>query len=198
MRVTIAYDEEEDVDAFYERLSRQIEREDQLVNIRLGWMLATQGLLFTAFALVVGKDIAPETYKLMKRLMPLMGAAIALFTLFGVLGAYMALDELKKKWPDENKHKKFSSGVDDIYKSKLSKRKYIRPFGAEAASTFGALPGVSLPLVFLFVWTYLFFELPKPIIEPKKKANSDSTFNVTGLDSTLIRNNHDTTKHTPR
>jgi hypothetical protein len=150
----IIIDHNDNDDKLYERLAHQIEREDGLVNIRLGWMLATQGLLFTAFALVVGKDIALETYKLMKWLMPLMGAGIALFTLFGVLGAHWALWHLKEKWHD-NKGITFNPD------------KHIRPFGDMVASSLGFIPSLSLPLVFIIAWSIINTRLPQQNTMPE-------------------------------
>lgn len=49
---------------YYEDLSKQIEREDGLVNTRMTWMITLQGFLFAALALIGNKtEIRDEIYK---------------------------------------------------------------------------------------------------------------------------------------
>ena len=50
----------DDIVKSYEYMSKQIEREDGLINTRITWMLTFEGFLFAALAIVAGKDDDPN------------------------------------------------------------------------------------------------------------------------------------------
>ena len=118
-------------------LSHQIEREDGLVNNRLTWILTTQGLLFTAFALTASEGIDPNIKDILLKALPWIGLLVGLVGCLGILAANLAIQGLKKQW-------------------RVLNYNYVpRPFGGDIISIFGLIPCLSLPIIFIAAWIYI-------------------------------------------
>ena len=82
----------------YDRYCHQIDKEDDLIDQRLNWMLASQSLLFGALGLS-GRHIAG----LMSFIIPLVGLGISVLVGASVQGAVLSLtqyrDNLQKACP---------------------------------------------------------------------------------------------------
>jgi len=122
----------------YEYISKQIEREDGLINYRLVWTLQLNGFLFAALALV-RSDADVLVKKALLNALPIAGFLIALVGLFGIIGAIAALYGLKKQWDNQ------------------PDMRWSRPCGDSVPFAMGALPSVFAPLVLMGIWFYLFF-----------------------------------------
>ena len=129
---------------YYEFLSHQIEREDGLVNNRLTWMVATQGLLFTAIALVARSNTTiPNLIETLTKWLPVTGMFLSFACFLGVLGATIAIYDLKKEW----KLLSYDGGP--------------RPFGGTIAALLGLVLRFSLPILFFTAWHIIYLELNK-------------------------------------
>jgi len=125
---------------YYEDLARQIEREDNLINTRMTWLLTLQGFLFTALALIMKVDDG-GLYFLLMVLLPLTGVILSVFGFYGVWGANIALKELKEIW-----YERYEKNGNP------EKEKFIRPFGNNVASKKGGVPSFYLPIILAVVW----------------------------------------------
>ena len=87
---------------YYKLFREQIVHEDNLINNRTNWLLAAQGLLFAAFGVLVntseGCSPVPFKLKLLMNVIPAVGIFVTIFTLLSVLGAVIAMDDIKKDW----------------------------------------------------------------------------------------------------
>ena len=129
---------------YYEFLSHQIEREDGLVNNRLTWMVATQGLLFTAIALVARSNTTiPNLIETLTKWLPVTGMFLSFACFLGVLGATIAINDLMKEW--DLLSKTYKGGP--------------RPFGGTIAASLGLVLRFSLPILLFAVWYKIYFEL---------------------------------------
>ena len=79
----------------YERYCREIDKEDNLIDQRLNWMLASQTLLFGAFG-VSGKQIAG----LMYWIIPIVGIGISILVRRSVQGAIDSLNQYRENGSD--------------------------------------------------------------------------------------------------
>lgn len=121
---------------YYEYLSKQIEREDGLVNTRMTWLLTSQGFLFAALALIAKKgDVREDLYSFLTIIFPVTGIVLSIVAFLGVHAANLALRDLKKHW---NNFKD-----DEIF---------VRPFGNQTMKTFGDFPSTLLPILLFLIW----------------------------------------------
>jgi hypothetical protein len=105
---------------WYEQLSSQIAREDELVNQRLLWMMQCEGFLFTAFGITLGAHVEPTPHLLkiaMLLLIPIVGFSGAFAVQRGVASAHRVLDSLKRAY------------LASLQRYKTS---HVRPFGRYA------------------------------------------------------------------
>ena len=91
----------DDIVKSYEYMSKQIEREDGLINTRITWMLTFEGFLFAARAIVAGKDDDPNIQFVLKYALPIVGSIIAFLAFLAIQAALTALKELKDRWDPE-------------------------------------------------------------------------------------------------
>ncbi|MDN3689046.1 hypothetical protein [Cyclobacterium jeungdonense] len=122
--------------AFYEYTTDQIDRENKLINFRLTWMLAIQGFLFTALFL----KTETENYVNDQRLtiiIPAIGIFISIIGFLGVLGAFQAINDLKKMY--EN----------------FGFKGYPSPYGKKISVQLGRLPCYGYPIILLIVWLFI-------------------------------------------
>jgi hypothetical protein len=130
----------------YEAVVRQIEREEGLIHNRLSWMLAFQGFLFAARALVAsgsaGTSAAAKsaaTRDTFEVVLACLGIAIAALGLLGAIGAYWAM-----------------RNTCDFYWDRLSRgRSFMRPFGGRGAARLGKMPALGIPVATIGAWAWL-------------------------------------------
>lgn len=120
----------------YDAISQQINREDDLVNKRLTWTLTFSGLLFAALGFLAGTNKPDQAVlDVFKIALPLMGIAISLAGLFGVLAAYIQLYYLTGEWES------------------LNDSRWVRPFGSKRHSfVLGTAPCFVPPIALTVVW----------------------------------------------
>jgi hypothetical protein len=112
----------------YDEIIRSmIQFENQLINNRMNWMAAFQGLLFASLGFAWGKN---DTKSLIT-IFCILGIAIALTSLAGLIGATTAMDQLRELWL-ENKPADYQGpdvmGLPPIVKSKILH--YLTPWNA--------------------------------------------------------------------
>lgn len=111
--------------------------EDQLINHRLGWLLVSQTILFAGYGFVLQNSdssldkAAAQSVASLKELLPWLGMITSLLVLVGVMGALLAMHQLKKQYPDET--------VDVTWWTTLM----------------GWLCGAGLPMTFVIAWAFL-------------------------------------------
>jgi hypothetical protein len=93
----------DEVGKMYDRLRQKIQHEDTLLGQRLSWLLTSQGFFFVAFGLVTN---APHTtYKTaVISTISLLGIAISLLTLQGIINASVAIGEAFNWWITATAH----------------------------------------------------------------------------------------------
>ncbi len=138
------------------------EHEDNLVNWRLSWNLAAQGLLFTAFGLTAQKlsdaceNTSPGDLKLcflriLILAVPAVGFLISTSSALGVRAANLALDELQRKWQEDIGPK---SRADDP--EAWNQLPGLTGGGSPKAHKLGMFPAFTLPWIFSLAWLLLF------------------------------------------
>ncbi|MBE9005078.1 hypothetical protein IQ259_08505 [Fortiea sp. LEGE XX443] len=127
---------------FYEYTVRQIEREQNLVNNRLSWMLTFQGFLFASIALVANKDTEPSIRLVFRNVIPAIGIAVALLAFIGIHAAALSSNEIKAKW-------KQRAGFQD----------YPPTFGTSKISLLGRITSYGIPTSVVLAWLLLLFGL---------------------------------------
>jgi hypothetical protein len=126
-----------------EALRRRIEHEDNLINQRLSWLVASQAFLLTAFAISLNAAPAPRSpeYAVANRrlveLLPFAGVACILVLGLTVAGAIWSMAELRALAGR-------IGGPDDL---PIHSRAPIRRLGLAAP--------VAIPGVFLALWLCL-------------------------------------------
>src|ERR1700683_324232 len=138
-------------------------REDNLVNWRLSWNLAAQGLLLAAFGLTIQKlfdaceSNSPVGFKLglLKILvlaLPVVGFLISTSSALGVLAASLALKELQRKWREDigAQFRAADAGA-------WGQLPGLTGGGSPSAHALGMIPAFTLPWIFSLVWFFLFF-----------------------------------------
>ena len=126
-----------------EALRRQIEHEDDLINQRLSWLVASQAFLLTAFAISLNAPQIPRSAgyaassQMLVRLLPVAGIACILILGLTVCGAIWSMAELRELAGRK-------AGPDDL---PIHSRPAIRRLGLAAP--------VAIPCVFLILWISL-------------------------------------------
>jgi hypothetical protein len=134
----------------YERLRRQIEHEDNLVNHRLTWFLTLQGLLFIAYATLAPEDTQKFLYwkRVVLLLFSVVGYLTAVFTSFSIEAAHLSLNGLQRMWEDPpgawDKAAEEKQRNEEWYpKIKWQEEKRRRMVGIVT----------NMPIIFMFAWT---------------------------------------------
>ncbi|MHC4396736.1 MAG: RipA family octameric membrane protein [Planctomycetota bacterium] len=100
---------------YYKLARKQIVHEDNLINNRTNWLLATQGLLFAAFGVVVDNvETVPAEGKLLMYVFPLVGIFLTVITFLSVLGAALAMKNIKADWEEQLKQMSVSEFKIDL------------------------------------------------------------------------------------
>lgn len=123
----------------YARVVSRVDREDTLIERRLGWMLTTQGLLFAALALLNPTEAHPILAQWLAVAVPLIGLLMALSTGFTIRLAHDELERLQSEWDS------------DVEGGAI---KYPDPVGKKGKATFLG-PSLGLPLLFSLAWISL-------------------------------------------
>lgn len=132
------------VKEFYDYAVRQLERELNLINNRLSWMLTFQGLLFAAIALVAHKDTEQATRVVFRNVIPTIGIVVAFLALAGVHAAHLSIKDIKTKWKQKLGHWEFSPA-----------------FGTSTSSILGRVPSYGIPISIAIAWFLFLIKLPK-------------------------------------
>ena len=82
---------------FYEACQNFVIHQNTLVNERLTWLLVAQGLLFTAFGIVIDKDGDYMIHRL-RRVLPIFGFLSSLLIGLGIAGALRAVTQANNVW----------------------------------------------------------------------------------------------------
>jgi hypothetical protein len=126
-----------------EALRRRLEHEDNLINQRLSWLVASQAFLLTAFAISLNAPSVPRvpsyasSNSILVDLLPAVGIACILVLGLTVAGAIWSMSELRVL------ARKISS-PDDL---PIHSRTPIRLLGLSAP--------VAIPCIFLILWLSL-------------------------------------------
>ncbi len=134
-------DEMEKKKIIYDALADQIKREDNLVNNRVSWFLASQGFLFAAAAVIIDSGLNPHQQIYAAQFIAAFGILLSISVLFGVRGAHVSLKELKKRWEE------IESDYDEFFPP---------PYGKDPAWTLGCIPRFSIPVFLIIAWTIIF------------------------------------------
>jgi hypothetical protein len=125
---------------FYMHLRSRLEHEDNLVIYRILWLMGSQSLVFTAYAIVMNGPLSSRLHGLMLQLLPMMGIFSSALIFVGIIAAIRAMGWirglLRERIPDEAR-----LGLPPLH-----------PPGAVKA---GLAAPLLLPPVFILVWFYL-------------------------------------------
>ena len=123
----------------YEQLAHQIEREDGLINIRIGWMLTFEGFLFTALALAGNSTTCNAAFiNVLRYVFSSVGIFVGFLALLAVKAALSALEDLKKLW----ERGQYPDG-------------YPQPFGKNKSHSHGAFYSQGLPIMMIGTWIFV-------------------------------------------
>jgi hypothetical protein len=109
---------------------RLFHHEDDLINHRLTWLIGSESLLFTGYAVLVS-GVASGSVAQTVRWLPLLGIAVAGTIWVGILGAVAASLILKRRYGQH------TLGIHWL------------------TTAMGWAPGTLLPLIFMTTWTVL-------------------------------------------
>ncbi len=82
----------------YDRIRKQVEHEDSLVNQRLNWLLLSQGFLFVAFGSLLPNEKIFDNKTAILCYLGVFGYVLALFTFFSISAAFDSLGNLRFLW----------------------------------------------------------------------------------------------------
>jgi hypothetical protein len=123
---------------WYEQISKQIEREDGLINQRLTWMMQIQAFLFAGLAVLAkieGGNIALQTA--VGSAVLAIGLSSAVFGGRGVRAALASLESLRRRY---------------LEMPVAERRCLVRPFGARRVHQNKKDLALRLPAVLITVW----------------------------------------------
>jgi hypothetical protein len=128
----------QDEEKKYGYIATQLDREDQLINVRLTWILTSNGFLFAALAFVHGKektkgDDVPDTsaQKFFHRALPILGFVFSASGLIGVISSQLQERYLMHEW------------------TCLRDPVWPRPYGG---FPFGGYPALAVPVALTIMW----------------------------------------------
>ncbi len=123
-------------------IREMIQHENYLINVRMGWMIALQGLLFTALGLIAKAD-KPDIHNAIIQWIPIIGYFVALFTIWGISNALHAIRGLVAWWDG---HYLINYNDPDVIglRFKSKQHKFYQTF-----------LWLVIPFLFLIVWFFL-------------------------------------------
>ena len=116
-----------------EKYQHRLEFEHELINHRITWLLASQSLLFTAFALAPKQN---SSYNFL-RIIAIVGPVLAFFIAVTILASYLAKFNARKILTEKTRQSKVQVGV----------KTWITVMAGVAE--------LALPIVFIVAWTYI-------------------------------------------
>lgn len=126
---------------WYDHLTFQVTREDELVHQRLTWLMQFQGFLFTAFGFILAarSDFTPKPLLLvMLGMISSVGFAGAFAVQRGVHSAHVVLDSLKRAYLASYERFKIA---------------HVRPFGKH--SEHRQMVSAMLPWTMMIAWAFI-------------------------------------------
>ncbi len=121
-----------------EKYYRRLEFEHQLINNRITWLLTSQSLLFTAYALATKEEGKGDSFFL--KTMASVGPMIAFLVAITIIASYLAKYKARKTYQNE-------SG--DM----------LEPLGVRTwVTNLGLVGEISLPVVFIIAWATILFK----------------------------------------
>ena len=136
----------------YDALAHQIEREDNLVNNRINWFLASQGFLFAAVGVIISSELHVVTKVLSIAIIAALGISIGVIIKSGVKGADLAIEKLRKQW---NHTEVFFRGY------------FPPPFGMGRARDLGGVPRTWLPRIIIMFWFLILVAVLVGLLKPE-------------------------------
>lgn len=122
----------------HQMVTAQVEREQVLINNRISWMLTFEGFLFAGLALAGDSKSTPEFRRAIKETFPLVGATVAVLTVFGVLAATLAIVNAKTFW-----------------KNLVGTAGFPTPHGSLTASILGRATSFGVPIAVAVAWVVI-------------------------------------------
>jgi hypothetical protein len=166
-------DEIGDFEKVYKRYGAQLDKEDNLINNRVGWLLATQTILFAAVKFGDG-NAPPDVLHAIK----IVGFYSSIAILFSVFAACLSFVIYRRRL-----HKKYKVVRSSINKDSIKKIDYPqlgRNFGIICA---GHLASIALPVIFAAGWLLVKTPAEPPQKTPARQSPTDSAIPKAG-DST--------------
>jgi hypothetical protein len=130
--------EEPSLKEYYDYTSRQIQREEALINNRLSWMLTFEGFLFAGVALVANGNTDPTLRSNFRYTIPVLGSVVALLTTKGIHAAYLSINHIQSSW-----------------EARLQGGRFPPAYGNSKASFLGRLTGYGIPTAMTLAWITL-------------------------------------------
>jgi hypothetical protein len=116
----------------------QVEHEDQLMGIRVGWLIGSEAFLFAGYAKVLDTTQPTSTTHRLTEALPVLGIVIAALILVAVLAAARALKDLGADSPQS--------------------RWYPRVGATGRRHLLGLAPAVALPVAVIVAWLYVWHD----------------------------------------
>ncbi|MGO8950801.1 MAG: hypothetical protein ACLQUY_24740 [Ktedonobacterales bacterium] len=129
---------------FYGYTVRRMERVESLINRRIAWTLAFQGLLLVSVAILANTNPKSSIYAHLALVVPILGMMVGVLTFIGILGAYLCIFHLQDSWDDRSSNTG-AVGLRSSYPS----------FTTPLASLLDQWLGLGLPLLFVAAWLVL-------------------------------------------
>jgi hypothetical protein len=121
----------------YKAYRAQIEHEDQLMGIRIGWLIGSEAFLFAAYANVASAGGSWGTASRLLDILPKLGIAIAVLISFAIVAAIIAIQRLRRSCPP-----------DDV----LRALKLPPMISGKLTHRIGLIPACLLPIVLCLAW----------------------------------------------
>lgn len=129
--------ENSDSRELYKLYASRIDRQDNLINQRLGWMLTSQGFMFAAVGVMLNST--NQILQNLAKIVTYVGISVSIIGFMGAFGAWLAIHELIK-----------SETV------KKDMKDFPRLIGGKTASFFGFTPAICIPIVLFFAWLNIY------------------------------------------
>ncbi len=136
----------------YDALAHQIEREDNLVNNRINWFLASEGFLFAAAGVIISCELHIVTKVLCVEIIAALGICIGIIIKSGIKGAELASEKLREEWKK---------------KEVFFREFFPPPYGTGRACDLGRKPRTWLPIIIIIFWFVIFIAVSLGLRKPE-------------------------------
>ena len=126
----------------YNALASYVKAENQNINNRINWLLVSQGFLVAAIAFFMDSKLGSDAKIIIIISVSGLGILLCVSVLLGVIGAHLAIQEIKEGWSD------------DEFKG------FVRPYG-KGKSRIGDVTRFSVPSIIILFWLFLIFKVPE-------------------------------------